>query len=708
MVALQMQYSTQAITGEQTVAKKPASHTVQDSDWDLEEDIAFWPTWEIEQDPLEHWVRYWGLRIVRLRGRQMGAHWWLIQDSQLMSLLEWTEEEYNEATVTRKLRRVIEALRDLPKPEERGSPIFLNIARLAARLELNVAEQRMLLLAALGETYDILSAVLDELNEWTLDRVAVLLAEALELDTTLVHQALLPHSVLRSCGLLQDLHEKDLRLMPGMASLLLQEHENEDALFAPLFHPLAASTLTLEDFPHLQEHSERLMAILEGAWREQEPGVHILLHGAPGTGKTEYALALAKALNAAMVEVRSQDAEQNPIEGDDRFRAYALSQQALGRQPRSLILFDEVEDVFVTSPLPWAPRVGAHKGWTNRLLERAKVPTIWISNSIEGIDPAYRRRMIYELEFTAPPKAVRQRIIAQQVQDLAIPEEHLVWWAKDSSLTPGTVQQAARALRLMRIAASPAPIQTLETLLEQRGHDFSHRPSLEFDIDLLECDQDLPTVLQQLRDLPDARLLLHGPSGTGKTAFAKHAAEVLGKEIHQFFASDILGRYVGETEQNIAAAFRRARGGVLFLDEADSFLSSREFATHPWEISAVNELLQQMDSFQGTLIMATNLVRNVDTSILRRLDWGLEFRMPGREKRKALLTKLGAICGWTQEPLVLDTYVDELEGLTVSDIAQVNRRKCNLKILEFDLAITNLKNTIKARRLGTPSFTGFR
>ncbi len=668
------------------MAKKPASHTVQDSDWDLEEDIAFWPTWEIEPDPLEHWVRYWGLRILRLRGRQMGAHWWLIQDRQLMTLLEWTEEEYTEATVTRKLRRVIEELRALPKPEERGSPIFLNIARLAARLELNVAEQRILLLAALGETYDILSAVLDELSEWTLDRVAVLLAEAIELDTTLVHQALLPHSVLRSCGLLQDLHEKDLRLMPGMASLLLQEHENEDALFAPLFHPLAASTLALEDFPHLWEHSERLMAILEGAWREQEPGVHILLHGAPGTGKTEYALALAKALNAAMVEVRSQDADQNPIEGDDRFRAYALSQQALGRQPRSLILFDEVEDVFVTSLFPWTPRVGAHKGWTNRLLERAKVPTIWISNSIEGIDPAYRRRMIYELEFTVPPKAVRQRIIAQQVQDLAISEEHLVRWAKDSSLTPGAVQQAARAMRLMGTLANTASSQALEMLLEQRGHDFSHRPSLEFDIDLLECDQDLQTVLQQLRDLPDARLLLHGPSGTGKTAFAKHVAEVIGKEMYQFLASDILGRYVGETEQNIAAAFRRARDGLLFLDEADSFLAAREFAAHPWEISAVNELLQQMDSFRGTLIMATNLVRTLDSAVFRRFDWVLAFAIPSRQRQERILGHLLRSLPVPIEdvdPQVISEKISHLTLTVASTVYRRLKRQPNVNIKTF-------------------------
>ncbi|WP_436395667.1 AAA family ATPase [Acidithiobacillus ferriphilus] len=670
--------------------RKPAPQAVQDTDWDLEEDIAFWPTWGLDPDPLEPWVRYWGLRILRLRGRQMGAHWWLMQDRQLMTLLEWTEEEYTEATVTRRLRRVIEELRGLPKPEERGAPIFLNVARLASRLELTLAEQRIVLLAALAETYDTLSAVLDELNEWTVDRVAVLLAEALELDTAQVHQALLPHSVLRSCGLLQDLSREDLRLMPGMASLLLQEHENEDALFAPLFQPLSSSTLELEDFPHLTAHSERLMALLEGAWREDEPGIHLLLHGAPGTGKTEYALALAKALQASMVEVRSQDAEQNPIEGDDRFKAYALSQRALGRQPRSLILFDEVEDVFVPSLFPWTPRVGAHKGWTNRLLERAKVPTIWIFNSVEGIDPAYRRRMIYELEFTASPKVVRQRIIARQIQDFAIPEEQIVQWAKESSLTPGSVQQAARAVRLMGIAASPAPIQTLETLLEQRGHDFSRRPSLEFDIDLLECGQDLSTVLQQLRDLPDTRLLLHGPSGTGKTAFAHHIAEVLGKEMHPCLASDILGQYVGETEQNIAAAFRHARGSVLFLDEVDSFLSSREYATHPWEISAVNEILQQMDSFRGTLIMATNLVRRLDSAVFRRFDWMLAFQTPGQQMQERILRHLLRSLQMPVEEADLQVLSEKALPINLAVADSVYRRMKRQAYMSFGVLLDTL------------------
>jgi AAA+ superfamily predicted ATPase len=351
-----------------------------------------------------------------------------------------------------------------------------------------------------------------------------------------------------------------------------------------------------------------------------------------------------------------------------------------------MILFDEVEDVFVTSLLPWAPRVGAHKGWTNRLLERAKVPTIWISNSIDAIDPAYRRRMIYELEFTAPPKAVRQQIIAQQLQGLAIPEEHITRWAKEASLTSGAVQQAARALRLMGTAADSVPSQVLETLLEQRGHTFSREPVLAFDIGLLECDQDLSTLLQQLRHLPDARLLLHGPSGTGKTAFAKHVAEALGKEMHQFLASDILGRYVGETEKNIAAAFRRARGGVLFLDEADSFLSSREFATHPWEISAINELLQQMDSFRGTLIMVTNLVHTLDSAVFRRFDWMLAFAIPSRQRQERILDHLLRSLSVPIEdvdPQVISEKISPLTLTVASTVYRRLKRQPNMNIRTF-------------------------
>ncbi|OFC38654.1 AAA family ATPase [Acidithiobacillus caldus] len=689
------------------MARKPASlHTVQDDDWDLDDDVALWSTW-LEEDPLEDWVRYWGLRILRLRGRQMGSHWWMLQDRQIMALLNWDEEEYNNASVARKLRRVIDVLRALPKPQEQEAPVFLNIARLANRLELNVAEQRILLLATLAETYDNLSAVLDELSEWTVDRIAVLLAEALELDTTLVHQALLPHSVLRSCGLLQDPHKEDMRLMPGMASLLLQEHESEDALFAPLFHPLATTTRTVEDFPHLQAHSERLMAILEGSWQAQEPGVHVLLYGAPGTGKTEYALALAKALHAATVEVRSQDAEQNPIEGDDRFKAYALSQRALARQPRSLILFDEVEDVFVPSLFPWALRVGAHKGWTNRLLEQSRVPTLWISNSIEGIDPAYRRRMIYELEFTAPPKSVRQRIIAQQVEDLAIPGDTIARWAAMSQMTPGAIQQAARAVRLMGEHAAVDAKSSLESLLELRGLTPPVAPTMEFDLDLLECDQDLPAVLQQLPDLADARILLHGPSGTGKTAFTQHCAETLGLELHRFLPSDILGKYVGETEQNLASAFRRARGGILFLDEADSYLQSREGASHSWEISAVNELLQQMDAFRGRLIMATNFVQSLDGAAFRRFDWVLEFQLPNRQRRLLLLEKLSAYLGWDPSTTEQDAWVDQLHGLTVSDVATLCRRFEPGHALPWESVIANLNAAIRLRQRLPQGVFGF-
>jgi SpoVK/Ycf46/Vps4 family AAA+-type ATPase len=84
---------------------------------------------------------------------------------------------------------------------------------------------------------------------------------------------------------------------------------------------------------------------------------------------------------------------------------------------------------------------------------------------------------------------------------------------------------------------------------------------------------------------------------------------------------------VGETEKNIRQAFIEAEkdGAILFLDEADSFLGSRENAQRSWEITEVNEILTQMEAFRGMLICATNFRRIVDSAAIRRFAFKLEF-----------------------------------------------------------------------------------
>ena len=94
-----------------------------------------------------------------------------------------------------------------------------------------------------------------------------------------------------------------------------------------------------------------------------------------------------------------------------------------------------------------------------------------------------------------------------------------------------------------------------------------------------------------------ASFCLYGPSGTGKSQLARHIADELGKPILIKRASDLLDKYVGETEKLMAKMFDEAldEDAVLLLDEADSYLSDRSRASQHWEISQKNELLTQME-----------------------------------------------------------------------------------------------------------------
>ena len=115
-------------------------------------------------------------------------------------------------------------------------------------------------------------------------------------------------------------------------------------------------------------------------------------------------------------------------------------------------------------------------------------------------------------------------------------------------------------------------------------------------------------------------LCLQGPPGTGKSAYVRYLAERLGLEVMHKHASDLLSKWVGESEQHIAAAFAEARDTEAFLvfDEADSLLADRRFAERTWEVSQVNEMLIWMESHPLPFACTTNFGTHLDPATLRR------------------------------------------------------------------------------------------
>ncbi len=133
----------------------------------------------------------------------------------------------------------------------------------------------------------------------------------------------------------------------------------------------------------------------------------------------------------------------------------------------------------------------------------------------------------------------------------------------------------------------------------------------------------------------------YGPPGTGKTRAALGIALRLGKPLYQVDYSAVISKYLGDTAKHIKAAFQAAceHGAILFFDEADSLLSKR-VSTGESCSTSINQnrncLMQELDRFDGVVIVTTNLFENYDPALLRRIQRHIKFRVPDASMRREL------------------------------------------------------------------------
>ncbi|MBK6742572.1 MAG: ATP-binding protein [Hydrogenophilales bacterium] len=473
------------------------------------------------------------------------------------------------------------------------------------------------------------------------------------------------------------------------------DYDDPMQIFRGIFVPGQVSQLTLQHYPHLADELAVLQAYLTQALISHQQGVNVLVYGPPGTGKTELVRALAQATGATLHEVPITRPSGAPLTGGERLRFCRLTQSLLGGPGEGMLMFDEAEDVF--NPESAEQRRTRHytKSWFNQFLESNRMPIFWLSNSLwvsdmglpRPIDPAYLRRFDFILKLDIPPRSVRQRILENHLEELPINPAWIKRMAEHDKLAPALVQRASRIMCSIKEVIPEGQLEaTMEQLLgnalEVMGHDRKPRHFAEsntgYRLDCLNVDCDLEQLRSGLKARRAGRLCLYGPPGTGKTAFGRHLAEALDAPLLVKRASDIVSPWLGETEKNMAHMFAEAEreGAVLLLDEADSFLQDRQGASRSWEISQVNEMLTQMECFEGVFVASTNLMANLDVASLRRFDLKIKFDYLRREQALALFEDGMHQLGITDAPMDASVRkrLDKLDGLTPGDFSTVLRQ----------------------------------
>ncbi|HEY1606898.1 MAG TPA: AAA family ATPase [Allosphingosinicella sp.] len=399
------------------------------------------------------------------------------------------------------------------------------------------------------------------------------------------------------------------------------------------------ASLVPEDFVEHAAGVDLLTRLLAGALRDRAKGVNILIHGPPGTGKTELARTLAAAAGATLFAVGEADEEDEPSR-HERLHALKRAQRVLARRGGSLLLFDEMEDLFsdaqTTADGDW--RAGS-KIFVNRLFEENAVPTIWTSNAADAVDPAHLRRMSFILRMDHPSAKARARIVARMAEAEGAAGDGLLPLAALARETASVARVALRTAALAGGGPEDAEAAGRSLILGLRGRR-ALPPATSggaLDLSLCEADRDIGALVERLAapaSPADFSLLLTGPPGTGKTALAAHLAKQLDRPLSVKRTSDLLSKWVGQTEANIADAFAEARedGAILLFDEADSLLLDRGDAQHSWEITQVNEMLTWMDSHPLPFVAATNFARRLDPAALRRFVFKIALKPLSAEK----------------------------------------------------------------------------
>jgi SpoVK/Ycf46/Vps4 family AAA+-type ATPase len=499
----------------------------------------------------------------------------------------------------------------------------------------------------------------------------------------------------------------------SFADDMLNLDEDVSVMIRDSIRPCEKSSLNIKDYGHIIKDIDIVIPYLKHAVEGKQEGVNILLYGLPGTGKTELAKTISDSLKTKLYEISYADENDESIDGYERLKAFKIAQSLLSSE-KTLLMYDEAEDIFDSNDSLFAPKKQDNKAWLNRILETNTIPTIWITNNICSIDNAMVRRFDFSVEVPIPNKSKRAEIIKNYSNNL-LDAQSIQVLAENENIAPALITRAAKVVSSIDTDdKSKAFTQVLNNTLKAQGYKEIEEKIVRllpnvYDPKFINTTTDLELLTQGIKEHQNARLCLYGAAGTGKSAFGRYIAETLNKPLLLKKGSDLISMYVGGTEKNIADAFEEAREekAVLVFDEVDSFLADRTQAKQSWEVTQVNEMLVQMENFEGIFIATTNLMDNLDKASLRRFDLKLEFDYLKAEQSWSMFLSYCKDLKLKKPSLSLKKSIESLRYLTPGDFAAVTRQNRFRPVSNVKDFIVRLEDEIAIKNESTGKVMGF-
>ncbi len=453
---------------------------------------------------------------------------------------------------------------------------------------------------------------------------------------------------------------------PGASPFLSRPVRVSDQIAAFLLGELATdatcqdfTTLMLPDrgseiqVPAQEEVLSRVLALIEGAFRgdgaRKKPVVH--LHGRAGTGRKTFAKAVCRRLGLPLLHV---DADPLAASGGAFDEAMFLVLREGLLRPAA---------VYVSG----LERVLESEHATGRLkaLSRA-IEEMGIVTFLEGERPwewpgFLDSHLFLSIGLQVPDYEEQLRLWRGVLAGVGeITEEQMSTLASKYRFAPKQIEHAvatARRVAALRGRGERLSIDDLyDGCRDQDGpplRNLARRMPAKYGWEDLILPSD---AMRQLREVSDRMIYCHrvygqwgfdrkvslgrglnvlfsGPPGTGKTMAAEVLAKELSLDMYKIDLSQVVSKYIGETEKNLDRIFRaaEARHAILFFDEADTLFGKRSEVKDAHDRYAnieIGYLLQKMEEHAGCVILATNLRHNIDEAFLRRLNFVIDFPFP--------------------------------------------------------------------------------